>query len=265
MQRIYMEYCPHGDLMDLLRTHAKCDGFSRRVDDDNEPIPQVRIPVRALWSIFKDLAAAACIMKYGYNPLDTDIRSHDEWEEILHRYLKPDNIFLAAPVVKTGREIPVCKLGDFGIAVPRDFEHLVNPEGMRHAGTDGWKAPEFQRYKEESEFNWELTSAIDVWAIGRILLALMELSSKTPPRVRYDDKNEGHVIVEAQAEIVDTYGQELYGLVQKCLEPHPIKRIKARDLLRMIDQQLSNTPVTQPLELQEGDILEYLQEMRWAT
>jgi serine/threonine protein kinase len=266
IQRLYMEYCPHGDLMDLLLAHAKSDGVSSYLDDDDQPIPQVPIPVRALWSFFKDLAAAACIMESGYNPLDRDIDTPDDWEEIIHRDLKPANIFLAAPLAKAGRGIPVCKVGDFGLTVPREYEPLLNPEGMCCAGTPGWKAPEYNPYPEDLEIYHELSSATDIWAIGRIMLSLMELPIKSPPPVvRYDDEDEGHVVVEARAQLVATYGDELYDLVRKCLEPTPDDRIKARDLLRAIDRQLNNPTVTLPLELEEGDILDYTQEIRWAT
>lgn len=266
-QRLYMEYCPHGDLMDLLCAHAKSEsGLSAMYDDNNEPIPQVRFPVRALWSFFKDLAAAACIMAYGYNPLDPSSHEPDDWDEIIHRDLKPRNIFLAAPVAETGRGIPVCKVGDFGISVPRDYEPLSNPEDMQNAGTPGWKAPECNPYPADSEHNHELSSATDVWAIGRIMLALMELPVKFPlPKIRYYDEDEGHVIVKEKAQLAATYGVGLYNLVEKCLEPIPDDRIAAQDLLRAIDRHLRNFAVTLPLELGDGDVLEYAHEMRWAN
>lgn len=137
IQRIYMEYCPHGDLMDLLCEHAKTDGRDPKFNEDGQPIAPVRIPTRALWSFFKDLAAAACIMECSYNPLHDDYHAPEDWEEIIHRDLKPSNIFLAAPLAKTNRGIPVCKLGDFGLTVPREYKPLRNPEDMRRAGTPG--------------------------------------------------------------------------------------------------------------------------------
>jgi len=265
IQRIYMEYCPHGDLMNLLREHAKTDGRNPWLDQDGQPIPQVRIPTRALWSFYKDLAAAACVMESGYNPLSNDYRAADDWEEIIHRDLKPSNIFLAAPLANTSRGIPVCKLGDFGLAVPREYEPLGNPEGMRGAGTPGWKAPEFNRYPQDLEVNHELSSATDIWAIGRVILALMELPTGRLPVVRYDGENEGRVDVQAKSQLVATYGEDLCGLVEKCLEPTPEDRIRAQNLLRAIDRQINNLPVTLPLELEDGDVLEYAQELRWAT
>jgi serine/threonine protein kinase len=265
LQRIYMEYCPHGDLMDLLCEHAKTDGRDPKLDENSQPIPQVRIPTRALWSFFKDLTSAACIMESGYDPLGNDYRAADDWEEIIHRDLKPGNIFLAAPLAKTSRGIPVCKLGDFGLAVPREYDPLRNPEDMLHPGTPGWKAPEFNRYPPDFEVSHELTSATDIWAIGRVMLALMELPVRRLPVIRYDDENEGRVDVQEKAQLVATHGEDLYGLVEKCLEPTPEDRIRAQHLLRAIDRQINNLSVPLPLELKEGDVLEYVQELRWAT
>jgi len=93
----------------------------------------------------------------------------------------------------------------------------------------------------------------------------MELRTATPPSVRYDDIYEGRVIVDAKAELVAKYGEELYGLVESCLEPQPENRITAQQLLRRVERVFSNPLVTLPLELGEGDVLEYTQEMRWAT
>lgn len=204
-------------------------------------------------------------MESGHNPLDPSSHEPDDWDEIIHRDLRPSNVFLAAPLAESSRGIPLCKLGDFGITVPRDYEPLSNPEDMRGAGTTGWKAPECNSYPADPEHNHELTSATDIWAIGRIMLALMGLPTRTPlPTIRYDDDDEGHVIVEEKAQLAATYGVELYDLVEKCLEPIPDGRIKAQALLRAIDRQLRNLAMTLPLELGDGDVIEHAHDMRWA-
>jgi hypothetical protein len=54
--RLYMEYWPHGDLAGLLCKHAKFDRAEKSLifDDNDEPLPEVKIPVRALWTFFDD-------------------------------------------------------------------------------------------------------------------------------------------------------------------------------------------------------------------
>ena len=75
-------------------------------------------------------------------------------------------------------------------------------------------------------------------------------------------------------EIADEFSDESFDFerstpllreVEKCLEPTPEDRIRAQHLLRAIDRQINNLSVPLPLELKEGDVLEYVQELRWAT
>lgn len=270
LQRLYMEYCPHGDLSDVLCSHAKFNPVdkSHLVDSEGQSISTVRIPSRALWTFFRDLASAACIMKSGCTPVDSGSNAPSDWEEIIHRDLKPNNIFLASPLAKTGRGIPVCKVSDFGLTVPRDYDQLSNPEGMCRAGTPGWKAPEYHAY-DDPEHRFDLSSAVDVWAIGRIMLALIELTPGISPKlpdVRYGDENEGQALhSEAKDDLVAIHGAELYRLVERCLEPHPDDRITAQQLLKDIHRHLSSPLATLPPQLEEGDVLEYMQDLRWAN
>lgn len=177
MARIYMEYCPHSDLANLLGNHARYDKANGHpmLDEDGAELPGVPIPRAALWSFFEDLAEAACSMAYGCNPLDGN-SVHEHWQPIIHRDLKPENVFLALPV----KDIPVLKLGDFGIAVPEKYEALSNPMGMLGAGTKGWRAPEQALSSGGIEPIFPLSSATNVWSIGRIMLALVELLPQEP-------------------------------------------------------------------------------------
>lgn len=268
--RLYMEYCPHGDLKDLLCKHAKFDqaNSENMLDDNDNPIPHVRIPLRALWSFFNDLAMAACIMELGLNPTSDTDEGLSNWMDIIHRDLKPNNIFLAAPLASTGRGIPVCKVGDFGSAVPFGFEPLPNPQVMCRAGTKGWRAPEQQQYPETDD-PYELCSRTNIWAIGRIMLALIELTPGSWPArlpdVRYDDEKKGEVIhCEMKDQLQAIYGEELYRLVERCLPPVPDHRITAEELLQTTQRQVKRLFNNAPPELGEGDVLEYARDLRWG-
>lgn len=269
--RLYMEYCPHGDLKDLLCKHAKFDqaNSADMLDDNDEPVPQVRIPLRALWSFFNDLAMAACIMERGLNPTSDPEDEVPRWIDIVHRDLKPSNIFLAAPLASTGRGIPVCKVGDFGTAVPIEFEPLRNPEGMWRAGTEGWRAPEQHGYADTDEL-YDLSSKTNIWAIGRIMLALIELTPGSWPAllpdVRYDDEDEGkvmHCAVKDQLQAI--YGEELYRLVDRCLLPVPEHRITSEELLQVTQRQVKRLFNDTSPELGEDDVLEYASDLRWSV
>jgi serine/threonine protein kinase len=208
------------------------------LDDNNEPVPEVKIPVRALWTFFRDLAKAACIMHLGRNPLESGAQDPADWTEIIHRDIKPGNIFLATPLSKTGRGIPVCKLGDFGLAVPPEYRPLRNPEDMCRAGTRGWRAPEQQAY-ENAEHRRKLSSATNIWEIGRIMLALVELTHGEWPKqlahVLYGGKKDGRVSVKLDTkfnflEDHAVHGPMLYDFIAECLEPVPGDRVTAEDL-----------------------------------
>ena len=268
--RLYMEYCPHGDLLQLIVKHAKYDyaNGTAMVDDDDNPLPATRIPIRALWSFFNDLAKAAFVMELGHDPTDSAAVEPPQWVEIVHRDIKPSNIFLAAPISKTDRGIPVCKLGDFGSAVPMEFDPLPNPEVMCRAGTKGWRAPEQQSYFD-SEYRQELSSATNVWEIGRVMLALIELThgfEQDLQNVRYDDDNAGEVLrSESEPQLRGLYGDELYDLVERCLQPMPLDRISAENLLQATQRQTKRLFEDQPPQMFDDDILEFSGDIRWGV
>lgn len=278
--RLYMEYCPLGDLRELLCSHAKFDLGNQcdMRDANNDEIPGMPIPPRALWEFFKGMAEAACILAGGNTSKGSSIRSDPDWQVIVHRDLKPSNIFLSLPLASNGGDIPIVKVGDFGISVPEDYEALENPYGMVGAGTRGWKAPEFHRYYGDDDVpHHPLTSATDVWAIGRIMLALIELTPgvgkfKQLPDVQYNDDANGEVVhSKERPHLVKRYGKRMYELVDRCLRPQPDDRISADKLYKEIKQHLDETD--SPLDrngkrlspqLAEDEYLMHRTDMRWA-
>jgi serine/threonine protein kinase len=187
LSRIYMEYCPHGDLGSLFCKHAKVNWDQTLVqDEDGQSMDPIRIPIRAIWSFFEDLAEAACNMAYGRDPLDPATVPLD-WQTIIHRDLKPHNVFLGLPRTPGERGIPELKLGDFGLAVPHNFPAMVNPRDMVKEGTQGWRAPEHSVNALRHQPVHLLSSATDIWATGRIMLALVELSHPRPLEVLYGE------------------------------------------------------------------------------
>jgi len=200
------------------------------LDEDGAELPGVPIPRAALWSFFEDLAEAACSMAYGCNPLDGN-SVHEHWQPIIHRDLKPENVFLALPV----KDIPVLRLGDFGIAVPEKYEALSNPMGMLGAGTKGWRAPEQALSSGGIEPIFPLSSATNVWSIGRIMLALVELYPRNPPEIDYSQPQKGRVERSPKEdELREFYGTKLLDLIDMCIESRADYRITAEDLLEQV-------------------------------
>ena len=120
--RIYMEYCNAGSLRDYLKEH------------NGEKIPEA-----FALSIFRDLTAAVKHLQNGPPGVKN-------WDSILHRDIKPINVFLMT-VGRTPEEYPRAVLGDFGCAFTHseldeillDYENCDDP-GLPHDVV--WADPE---------------------------------------------------------------------------------------------------------------------------
>lgn len=158
------------------------------------------------------------------------------WRTIVHRDIKPNNIFLGSSGSEGQGGIPFLKLGDFGLAVPEDWEARQNPRGMNEAGTWGWKAPEQCRYDDENIPVYKLTSATNIWAIGRVMLKLLELTTPKPAVIKYNNADGGKVFPEPlNEELMQDWDQDLARLLQSCLSPQPDDRITADQLNQAIN------------------------------
>ena len=87
VHRIYMEYCPHGDLRRLYKRYRKFRFVRARVRIDFEVLrlSRVYMPEPFLWDVFHHLLEAAVAMRYG--------PTNGRWggQEIVHRDIKPGN------------------------------------------------------------------------------------------------------------------------------------------------------------------------------
>lgn len=219
-----------------------------------EPVP---IPPRALCSFFEDLAEAACFMAHGHDPLDPASLPREDRQTVIHRDLKPENIFLGLPRTPGKRGIPELKVGDFGLAIPHDYDK--NPHDMVGVGTENWRAPE----QHKNAIKHKLSSASDIWALGRIMLALLELLTPEPV---YYSKLYNCQVKQAQGKHgrLKFYGEKLYGLIESCLRPLPNDRITASDLLKSIREHLDGEDGGRLTWLEEDDSLQYAVDMEWA-
>lgn len=87
VHRIYMEYCPHGDLKRLYKRYRKFRCVCPCVGTNFEALKVSRLymPEPFLWSVFHHLVEAAVAMRCG--PADGGWGDH----EIVHRDIKPGN------------------------------------------------------------------------------------------------------------------------------------------------------------------------------
>ncbi|KAL9124991.1 MAG: hypothetical protein Q9217_005746 [Psora testacea] len=135
---LFYEYCPGGDLGALI------DSFREK----RRYFPEVFI-----WHVFHKLAEALAFIHYGY------LKSHPserplKWREVVHRDVKPQNIFLRAAYSDNEPFVSIV-LGDFGSAT-------VHHKSACYT-TLKYQPPELPTW----------TAKGDVWGMGAVIHSLI--------------------------------------------------------------------------------------------
>ena len=135
--RYFLENGEHGDL-ERLRLRYKAW--------------QLWFPEYFLWHLFYWLADGLDELENGsFRRLDEDHLGEDApGQYILHKDIKPQNVFLGRPPVSGPADYPAPKVADFGLA--RLCEPGSKNSGCRYntAGTAVWMPPEVQ-YREQGD------------------------------------------------------------------------------------------------------------------
>ncbi|KAF7189128.1 Serine/threonine-protein kinase Nek7 [Pseudocercospora fuligena] len=255
--RLYSEYCNLNSLKVLVELYRRHNGDMRRKHGKDVFVP---IPERALWSLFECLASALCFMHQGALPKDKRAADH---HDVLHRDLKPPNIFRSTHTGSDWPGVPTAKVGDFGCSTWLDHE------GAKHTmlGTPGWFAPECHTYdrkdfrvRSEMGTGWNpepyknrfsITNASDVWSVGRTLRYAM---------LQEDDELEAGVLFETQsaqlkfgpnqfsnnailkpAKARRCYPEKMCELVERCLEQFPEDRIGVNELWAEVQKVVTSS------------------------
>ncbi|KAH0570623.1 Kinase, NEK [Spironucleus salmonicida] len=186
---IIMEYCENGDLARYIKRHKS---ERKYISEDK------------IWSVLVQLCNA---LKYCH----VDICQTAYKQKVIHRDIKPGNVFLA----KDGS----IKLGDFGLcrSLNEDSQAATN------VGTPLYMPPEIlgkQQYSEKA----------DIWSLGCVVY---ELAALQPPFAASNmDSLKVKVRQGARPPLPSCYSQEMRKIIDMMLENSQTKRSSVIDLLK---------------------------------
>ncbi|OCH88656.1 kinase-like protein [Obba rivulosa] len=197
---IVMEYCGGGDLSTIIK-HAQ---------RHNRPIPEDTV-----WNYFMQLLLALNHCHHPNNPGRTSSTEGDGKErraQILHRDLKPDNVFLD--------ESNTVKLGDFGLSKALAQASFANT----YVGTPYYMSPELMQEKAYD-------SKSDIWSLGCLIY---ELCALKPPFHEAKTHAELSILIRNGRipPLPKGYSHSLTSVVKAMLNLNPAMRPSAAQLLQ---------------------------------
>ncbi|KAF9392231.1 Serine/threonine-protein kinase Nek2 [Podila verticillata] len=192
---ILMEYCEGGDLASVIQRHKE---------------NRVQIPEEFVWELMTQLIMALHECHYGVI-VDPETKKTTP-RPILHRDLKPDNVFLDAK--------KNVKLGDFGLS-----RTLNNPQkafAQTYVGTPYYMSPELI-----SSSHYDARS--DIWSLGCVVFEMCALQppflADTLPQLTAKIK------LGSVRALPSSYSPELNQIIREMLQVDPRKRPTTKELL----------------------------------
>jgi len=201
---IVQEYCNGGDLASYIKMkRGKLPKMSGRISES------------FIWSVTSEIASALQHCHNHFNRQQNKTANQSKKHRILHRDLKPGNVFL----VKRRGTYSV-KLGDFGLAKMLDDSSIF---AQTHVGTPYYMSPEQIQSKSYDEKS-------DIWALGCIVY---EMAMLHPP---FKAANYLHLAEKIKAGTYKkvncrNYSDELANAVSLMLTVDVEKRAKIEDVL----------------------------------
>ncbi|CAK1356802.1 uncharacterized protein RHO25_009019 [Cercospora beticola] len=231
--RIIMPFYARGDFITIIDKA-----------DDNYHVPEPFI-----WCAFEALTDACLVMERA-STRKAD-QAPDGWKEIVHRDIKPDNVFLSARNPRSFPSYPQPVLADFGGCIMTSKDDIFNPTAYADStGTAGYFAPEQHAYEDkttyEAVFIARQQSWTNIYQIGRVIMSLMNAPApetlseaeikkgavqeylSTDPD--YDDPDGWKDHEWFKPETQGRYSKELQNLAKSCVRYKPDERITALKL-----------------------------------
>ena len=247
--RMYLQYYPYGDLGDVLMRYPKLavakkkkkkpkskgKGKSKKQLDPEEEPPNPIIPEPFLWSVLENLTRACLVLENSniapntLTPAGQSNPGHStNRPSIVHRDIKPQNIYLDTPHHTHYPNYPRAILADLGFGIVTSAHDPRNPlDFLGWDGTETWQAPEqlpmLDRKTGKVRPVGRLGAATNVWGIGGIIVALMN-REEFLVGVEAADFVKGEARPRVRGEAVEAYSVELRGLVGECTAYWPERR-----------------------------------------
>ncbi|KAJ9114232.1 hypothetical protein QFC22_005684 [Naganishia vaughanmartiniae] len=193
---IILEYCPGGELTDLINEHR---------------VKKSYIPENVIWTYTRQLVRAL------HTCHDPSARSSTATTVIMHRDIKAANVLL-------NRKRSQVKLADFGLA--REIE--IDEWATSFCGTLDNMAPEFC---SSNKSNVRTTEAVDIWSLGCLIYQLCTLR---PLFKADDDKLLKEQILRGGVPCIPScYSDELWHILAWMLTTSAADRATTTDLLEV--------------------------------
>lgn len=215
MYRLYTDYCQHGNGYQMIRTHSA---------------NQEQIPEPMLWNIFEGLTETAIVMQQGALRQAT---GEQDWLEVIHRDLRPENVFFSEPNENRYPDYVRPVLGDYGAAMQTSGQDVFNPDwyceqedpsdSRAAIGAPGYQAPETQPACDLGD-NRKILSHTNVWGIGVTMISFMDLECFDGGEVNFNEP-ESREPRAATEKAMGFYSEQLQELVARCTRYKPAERV----------------------------------------
>ncbi|OBZ70768.1 G2-specific protein kinase nim-1 [Grifola frondosa] len=195
---IVMEYCGGGDLSSVIKQAQRHNRL---------------IPEDTIWNYFMQILLA---LNHCHHPncsgRSSDVTGAERRPQILHRDLKPDNVFLD--------EHNTVKLGDFGLSKALPQASFANT----YVGTPYYMSPELMQEKAYD-------SKSDVWSLGCLIY---ELCALKPPFHEAKTHAELSILIRNGRipPLPKGYSSALTATIKSMLNLNPAMRPSASQLLQ---------------------------------
>ncbi|KAL2064718.1 hypothetical protein VTL71DRAFT_3856 [Oculimacula yallundae] len=253
VHRIFLEYCPNGDLGDWLRDRL----------DNNTSVPESE-----MWAIFHCLVRACLVMDTGSETVDSPAPGWPR-QQMVHFDLKLENVLIGTPTTDLEhRDASPIKLADFGVA--ERVPPVQSPQFLlerSQLGTPEYYAPEqvlrtnhlggprpwfdFPVTGKHTVSGARYSSATNLWQVAIMMHCLMSRScfpyweadsidrlrcynSTLSARLRASGSTVGNSTDQASEfnANMSAYSKELRTLIHECLIVNPGQRPPVAEVVR---------------------------------